>query len=60
MRSHVSNCMTVSLALNGEGLGAAWGEEKALELLREAGFNNIEVRQLPHDIVNNYYIVRKA
>ena len=37
------HCMTVSLALNGEGLGAAWGEEKALELLAEAGFNNVEV-----------------
>ena len=54
------HCMTVSLALNGEGLGAAWGEEKALELLREAGFSSIEVSQLPHDILNNYYLVRKG
>jgi 2-polyprenyl-3-methyl-5-hydroxy-6-metoxy-1,4-benzoquinol methylase len=53
------HCMTVSLALNGEGLGAAWGEEKALELLAEAGFKAVEVRQLPHDIINNYYIVHK-
>jgi SAM-dependent methyltransferase len=53
------HCMTVSLALGGEGLGAAWGEEKALELLNEAGFGPVEVRQLPHDIINNYYIVRK-
>ena len=53
------HCMTVSLALNGEGLGAAWGEEKALELLAEAGFQNVEVKQLPHDILNNYYIARK-
>jgi SAM-dependent methyltransferase len=54
------HCMTVSLALGGEGLGAAWGEEKALELLSEAGFGPVEVRQLPHDIINNYYVVRKA
>jgi ubiquinone/menaquinone biosynthesis C-methylase UbiE len=53
------HCMTVSLALNGEGLGAAWGEEKALELLAEAGFDNVNVRQLPHDIINNYYIAAK-
>jgi 2-polyprenyl-3-methyl-5-hydroxy-6-metoxy-1,4-benzoquinol methylase len=53
------HCMTVSLALNGEGLGAAWGEEKALELLAEAGFQNVEVKQLPHDILNNFYIVTK-
>ena len=51
-------CMTVSLALGGEGLGAAWGEEKALELLAEAGFNNVDVRQLQHDFVNSYYIAR--
>ena len=53
------HCMTVSLALNGEGLGAAWGEEKALELLAEAGFTNVKVNQLPHDIINNYYIATK-
>jgi len=52
------HCMTVSLANDGEGLGAAWGEEKALELLTEAGFSNVEVKQLDHDIINNYYIAR--
>jgi 2-polyprenyl-3-methyl-5-hydroxy-6-metoxy-1,4-benzoquinol methylase len=54
------HCMTVSLALGGEGLGAAWGEEKALELLAEAGFSRVEVKRLPHDIVNNYYIARRS
>jgi 2-polyprenyl-3-methyl-5-hydroxy-6-metoxy-1,4-benzoquinol methylase len=53
------HCMTVSLALDGEGLGAAWGEEKALELLAEAGFDQVDVRQLEHDILNNYYIAPK-
>jgi 2-polyprenyl-3-methyl-5-hydroxy-6-metoxy-1,4-benzoquinol methylase len=53
------HCMTVSLALGGEGLGAAWGEEKSLELLTEAGFKNVEVKQLAHDIINNYYIAVK-
>ncbi|MDX2032922.1 MAG: class I SAM-dependent methyltransferase [Blastocatellia bacterium] len=52
------HCMTVSLAHGGEGLGAAWGEEKALELLAEAGFSGVEVRQLEHDITNNYYIAK--
>ncbi|MHC4393926.1 MAG: class I SAM-dependent methyltransferase, partial [Planctomycetota bacterium] len=32
-----THCMTVSLADGGEGLGAMWGEQKALELLEEAG-----------------------
>jgi 2-polyprenyl-3-methyl-5-hydroxy-6-metoxy-1,4-benzoquinol methylase len=53
------HCMTVSLALGGEGLGAAWGEEKALELLAEAGFDDVTVHQLPHDMINNYYIAKR-
>jgi 2-polyprenyl-3-methyl-5-hydroxy-6-metoxy-1,4-benzoquinol methylase len=53
------HCMTVSLALNGEGLGAAWGEEKAVELLAEAGFDHVDVKQLQHDILNNYYVAPK-
>lgn len=53
------HCMTVSLAQNGLGLGAMWGEEKAREMLREAGFNRVEVKDLSHDIQNFYYIVRK-
>ena len=27
--------------------------------LHNAGFSNIEVKQLPHDVFNNYIIVRK-
>jgi len=54
------HCMTVSLALGGEGLGTMWGEEMARELLAEAGFTNVEVKRLPHDIQNNYYIATKA
>lgn len=54
------HCMTVSLSQNGEGLGAMWGEEKAKEMLGEAGFGSVEVRQLPHDFINNYYIARKG
>lgn len=54
------HCMTVSLSQDGEGLGAMWGEEKAKEMLGEAGFGSVEVRQLPHDFINNYYIARKG
>lgn len=53
------HCMTVSLALNGEGLGTVWGEEKARQLLEEAGFSCIAVHRLPHDMLNNYYIATK-
>jgi SAM-dependent methyltransferase len=50
------HCMTVSLAQGGAGLGAMWGEEKALEMLAEAGFPEVEVHSLDHDIQNNYYV----
>lgn len=54
------HCMTVSLAQDGEGLGTMWGEQKGLELLREAGFREVDVRQLEGDIFNSYYIARKG
>ncbi|WP_088889335.1 class I SAM-dependent methyltransferase [Leptolyngbya ohadii] len=53
------HCMTVSLAYGGMGLGAMWGKEKALELLANAGFQQVEVKQLAHDFQNDYYIIRK-
>jgi 2-polyprenyl-3-methyl-5-hydroxy-6-metoxy-1,4-benzoquinol methylase len=53
------HCMTVSLALNGEGLGTVWGEQKARELLTEAGFNQIDIQHVEGDILNSYYICRK-
>jgi SAM-dependent methyltransferase len=52
------HCMTVSLAQDGEGLGAMWGREKAEELMREAGFSSIEVHELSHDFQNYYYVCR--
>lgn len=52
------HCMTVSLAQGGEGLGAMWGQEKAMELLREAGFSDIRVERFEHDIQNDWYVIR--
>ncbi len=54
-----THCMTVSLAQGGKGLGAMWGRELACEMLREAGFKEIDVKELPHDPINYYYIIRK-
>ena len=50
------HCMSVSLAQGGVGLGTMWGQEKALEMLAEAGFTNVEVRKVEGDLLNNYYI----
>ncbi len=54
------HCMSVSLAQGGDGLGTMWGKEKALEMLRHAGFGHVVVEQLAHDIQNYYYIARKS
>jgi 2-polyprenyl-3-methyl-5-hydroxy-6-metoxy-1,4-benzoquinol methylase len=50
------HCMSVSLARGGIGLGAMWGKEKAVEMLKEVGFTKVEVKKLPHDFQNYYYI----
>ena len=53
------HCMTVSLAQGGEGLGTVWGIQKAKELLAEAGFTDIDTKQVEGDILNVYYICQK-
>jgi 2-polyprenyl-3-methyl-5-hydroxy-6-metoxy-1,4-benzoquinol methylase len=55
-----THCMTVSLAQGGAGLGTMWGQEKAVEMLKEAGFEEVALKQLPHDFFNSYYIAKKA
>jgi 2-polyprenyl-3-methyl-5-hydroxy-6-metoxy-1,4-benzoquinol methylase len=52
------HCMSVSLAQDGIGLGAMWGKEKAVEMLKKAGFTKVDVKQLSHDFQNYYYICR--
>jgi len=53
------HCMTVSLALDGAGLGTMWGEQKADEMFRAAGFTSVETKRIPEDILNVYYVCRK-
>ncbi len=53
------HCMTVSLAAGGMGLGTMWGREKARAMLRDAGFSQIEIKELAHDPQNDYYVIRK-
>jgi 2-polyprenyl-3-methyl-5-hydroxy-6-metoxy-1,4-benzoquinol methylase len=54
------HCMTVSLALDGEGLGTMWGEQRARELLAEAGFHDVNVERIEGDIFNNFYVARRG
>jgi 2-polyprenyl-3-methyl-5-hydroxy-6-metoxy-1,4-benzoquinol methylase len=50
------HCMTVSLEQGGMGLGAAWGQELALSMLSDAGFNTVNTHNLEHDIMNTYFV----
>ncbi|MCC5860192.1 MAG: class I SAM-dependent methyltransferase [Ectothiorhodospiraceae bacterium] len=52
------HCMTVSLAQGGEGLGTMWGREKALEYMKAAGFGDVQVHELEHDLQNDYFVCR--
>lgn len=53
------HCMTVSLSQNGKGLGAMWGKELATDMVKNAGFTQVEIKEQPHDPINYYYILRK-
>jgi SAM-dependent methyltransferase len=54
------HCMTVSLAQNGEGLGAMWGRETAERMLADAGLTGAQVYKVDEDPVNCCYIATKA
>ena len=54
------HCMTVSLALDGAGLGAAWGEQTARRMLDDAGFTDVATERVEGDVFNVYYVARKA
>lgn len=53
------HCMTVSLSLGGDGLGTVWGEQKARQMLTDAGFASVDVTHVEADAFNAYYIARK-
>ena len=54
------HCMTVSLALDGAGLGAAWGRQLATKMLGDAGFDDVQVAEVESDPINNYYLAYKG
>jgi hypothetical protein len=53
------HCMTVSLALGGEGLGTMWAEQKGRELLAEAGFARVDVHTHAGDPFNDFFYVAR-
>ena len=53
------HCMSVSLAAGGPGLGTAWGHQVATRMLREAGFDDVQLFERV-DPANSLYIARRG
>ena len=53
------HCLTVSLAHNGAGLGTAWGEQVARQMLADAGFRDVGVYEAPGDPMDAIFITSK-
>jgi hypothetical protein len=51
--------MTISLAHDGAGLGTAFGEQKARQLLADAGFGEVSVSPAPGDPLDAVYVTHK-
>ena len=54
----VMYCLTVSLSQGGAGLGCMWGKERALALLAQAGFGEVEVKRTEADPYSDYFLAR--
>lgn len=54
----IGHCLTVSLAQDGEGLGAMWGREAALSALADAGFGHVDTYELKGDPMDLLYAAR--
>lgn len=53
------HCMPVGLVDGGTGLGMMWGREKAIQMLELAGFQKIEIQEIPNDSFNLHFFCRK-
>jgi len=53
------HCMPVGLVEKGTGLGMMWGREKAVEMLNKAGFQQVQVLEMPDDPFNLHYLSYK-
>jgi hypothetical protein len=52
--------MPVGLVDGGTGLGMMWGQEKAVEMLQAAGFEQVEVAEIPEDSFNLHFFSHKS
>ena len=53
------HCMPLGLVDGGMGLGMMWGRQRAVELLKQAGFAAVAVDAIPEDAFNLHFLARK-
>lgn len=53
------HCMTQSLAKGGEGLGAAWGRQKAQDYAERAGFSSFEALESIENKFSAFYLLSR-
>jgi len=53
------HCMPVGLVGRGTGLGMMWGREKAVEMLKDARFQRVQVLEMPEDPFNLHFFCCK-
>ena len=54
------HCTPISLADDGAGLGTVWGQELAKRMLRQAGFVDVNVYDVPNDPFDCLYVSHRA
>lgn len=53
------HCMPVGLNNGGAGLGMMWGRQKAVSMLKKAGFDRVEALTMDHDSFNLHFLARR-
>lgn len=53
------HCMPVGLVDGGAGLGMMWGRQQAQKMLKQAGFGQVAVMEIPNDPFNLHFFCRK-
>ena len=54
------HCMPVGLVDGGAGLGMMWGRQKAVKMLEQAGFEAVQVLNIPDDPFNLHFLCKKS
>ncbi len=53
------HCLPVGLVNGGAGLGMMWGRQKAVTMLKAAGFQHVQVQEMPNDPFNFHFFCQK-